>query len=617
MVESKFKNTDIGQIPEDWDLVYWNDIFDFKSTASYSRAEIKPNGDIGYIHYGDIHTKIKATLDINKFVSGYISNKQLKTYTSIKKGDLIMADASEDLSGIGKSFEVIEPPKNNVISGLHTFLIREKNNGFLANGFKGYFHFNPLIKKQYNSLATGLKVYSLSKGSFQHIQIPLPSLAEQNEIAKVLNDTDTWIYSLENLIAKKRQIKQGTLRILFTPNENWEEFDFNKKVWFQEGPGLRDWQFTKSGIKVINVTNLENGYLNLSRTSRHISLKEFEKMYKHFLIDDKDIVVASSGNSYGKVSVVRKNDLPLLMNTSVIRFKVLNGLDYLFLLTFLKSKFFKDQIDLLITGGAQPNFGPVHLNKIKIWIPKDVEEQNRIATILYDMDAEIENLEIKLAKSKQLKQGMIQQLLTGKIRLKESKEKEIIPIKKHNDHFNDAVLIGALASCFASEQYPMTRFKYTKVSYLLKRYKEEQTTGYLKKAAGPYKPETRYGGAEKIAIINKYVATKKSVYKGKQYEGFVNSTNIQEAIDYFKKWYSEDALQWISRFKFETNDNLELWATVDMAIQDLKNEDKPINLVAVKEVIKNDKEWKDKLKRTIFSDDNIKNAIVRLETLYT
>ena len=143
--------------------------------------------------------------------------------------------------------------------------------------------------------------------------------------------------------------------------DDWDVKPLPEMAWFQEGPGLRNWQFTSQGMKVINVTNLENGVLNLDRTDRHITHEEFLKTYKHFAIDADDIVMASSGNSYCKISVVRECDLPLVMNTSVIRFKSINGCDHGFLLEYLKSKFFKDQIDLMITGGAQPNFGPYHL----------------------------------------------------------------------------------------------------------------------------------------------------------------------------------------------------------------------------------------------------------------
>ena len=97
--------------------------------------------------------------------------------------------------------------------------------------------------------------------------------------------------------------------------EAWEVTRLPEVSWFQEGPGLRNWQFTSTGMKVINVTNLEDGVLNLERTDRHISNAEFNRMYRHFAVDDGDIVMASSGNSYSKTAVVRIQDLPLVMNT--------------------------------------------------------------------------------------------------------------------------------------------------------------------------------------------------------------------------------------------------------------------------------------------------------------
>ncbi|MBP0613676.1 restriction endonuclease subunit S [Chryseobacterium sp. cx-311] len=105
------------------------------------------------------------------------------------------------------------------------------------------------------------------------------------------------------------------------------------------------------------------------------------------------------------------------MNTSVIRFKASPKTGYQYLLIFLKSNLFKVQIDLLITGGAQPNFGPAHLNKIKIITPKSFTDQKRIATILSNMDAGLEALEQQLHKARQIKQDMMQELLTGKVRL--------------------------------------------------------------------------------------------------------------------------------------------------------------------------------------------------------
>jgi type I restriction enzyme S subunit len=198
--------------------------------------------------------------------------------------------------------------------------------------------------------------------------------------------------------------------------EGWKVNALPEISWFQEGPGLRNWQFTSAGMKVINVTNLEHGVLNLKRTDRHISIAEFNRMYRHFAIDAADIVMASSGNSYCKTAAVREQDLPLVMNTSVIRFKPSQSCDYGFLWVILTSPLFKGQIDLMITGGAQPNFGPYHLKRVFVPVPP-LAEQRAIAAALNDVDALLGGLDRLVAKKRDLKQAAMQQLLTGQTRL--------------------------------------------------------------------------------------------------------------------------------------------------------------------------------------------------------
>jgi type I restriction enzyme S subunit len=403
------KQTEIGLLPEHWEVKNLNQIGNFSKGKGISKTEAN-SGEIPAIRYGELYTKHHNV--IRKFYS-FINPKVADNSIRLKKGDILFAGSGETKEEIGKSVAFV----NDEQAFVGGDIVILSPNKFCDPTFLGYLLNSKEVQQQKSANGQGDAVVHIYASSLKNIQIPLPPLPEQEAIAEALSDTDAWIESLEKLIAKKRLIKQGAMQELLSPNEDWEEYDFKDVVWYQEGPGLRNWQFTKDGIKVINVTNLENGYLTLSKTSRHISIAEFEKMYRHFEIDENDIVVASSGNSYGKVSVVRKQDLPLVMNTSVIRFKPSPKIGYKYLLIFLKSYLFKDQIDLLITGGAQPNFGPAHLNKIKIISPKSLTEQTRIATILSDMDTELEALETQLSKAKQIKQGMMQELLTGRIRL--------------------------------------------------------------------------------------------------------------------------------------------------------------------------------------------------------
>lgn len=163
-------------------------------------------------------------------------------------------------------------------------------------------------------------------------------------------------------------------------------------VFFQEGPGLRNWQWTNEGMKVINVTNiLGDGNVDVSNTDKYISINEFEESYSHFAIDSGDIVVASSGNTYGKVGRIFDNHLPLMMNTSVVRFHSndTSRLDDGFLYVFLRSRQFRNQIERFVTGGAQPNFGPTHIKKMWISLPP-ISIQKKIGKVVNSYDDLIE-----------------------------------------------------------------------------------------------------------------------------------------------------------------------------------------------------------------------------------
>ncbi|MCB2199025.1 restriction endonuclease subunit S [bacterium] len=166
-------------------------------------------------------------------------------------------------------------------------------------------------------------------------------------------------------------------------------------IFYQEGPGLRKWQWAEAGMKVINVTNIlrdGSGTVDTTNTDKYISLLEFEERYKHFAVELDDIVVASSGNTYGKVGRITEENLPVMMNTSVIRFHSHNKdiLDDEYLYAFLRSTDFKNQIHQFVIGGAQPNFGPSHIKKMTIPMPS-IDLQRRIGRTIANYDRLIAN----------------------------------------------------------------------------------------------------------------------------------------------------------------------------------------------------------------------------------
>lgn len=173
--------------------------------------------------------------------------------------------------------------------------------------------------------------------------------------------------------------------------EHWKKVKLNRVVFFQEGPGLRNWQFKDEGIKVICVTNITPPSIDFSKMTKYISINEYNSKYLHFTVDRGDILLASSGASWGKVSIYNSNE-KVILNTSTIRLRTIDEdkIENNIIRHILASKYINLQIENLITGSCQPNFGPTHLNKIFIVLPP-IAEQTAIANFLDTKTTQIEN----------------------------------------------------------------------------------------------------------------------------------------------------------------------------------------------------------------------------------
>ena len=158
-------------------------------------------------------------------------------------------------------------------------------------------------------------------------------------------------------------------------------------LFFQEGPGVRNTQYTEQGVKLLNVANLVDGNVDLSTSDRYISEEEAYGKYKHFLCDAGDFIVASSGIKVEyidkKMGFIDKTMLPLCMNTSTIRFKVLDKskLNIRYFMYYLKTHHFKDQLAIHITGSAQLNYGPSHLKKMTMPLIELDKQQEIVSTL--------------------------------------------------------------------------------------------------------------------------------------------------------------------------------------------------------------------------------------------
>jgi type I restriction enzyme S subunit len=200
----------------EWRVKTFGEVFDYHSTATNSRSDLTEDGERYYIHYGAIHTRFHSHLDFRIDQPARIQRCRCRNATLLKNGDWVMADASEDFDGVGKSIEILGLEETTeAVAGLHTFLLREKTPIF-APGFKGHLGNLKSLHNQFLRVATGMKVYGVSKTALKDLLLPVPPLAEQTAIAAIFSDMDTEITELDIKLSKARQIKQGMMQELLT-----------------------------------------------------------------------------------------------------------------------------------------------------------------------------------------------------------------------------------------------------------------------------------------------------------------------------------------------------------------------------------------------------------------
>ena len=200
---------------DDWEMRWLGDHLKFLRHGTNPRSDLTTNGSVRYLHYGDIHTSADPYLDPHARPMPTLTIEQASLLDPLDDGDLVFVDASEDLSGVGKSVELKGLRGRPVVAGLHTIAVRF-NKSVLTDGFKAYLQFHPAFCRHLRRLAAGTKVYATNRTHIASARLPLPPLPEQRAIAAVLSDVDELIGSLEALIAKKQAIKQAAMQELLT-----------------------------------------------------------------------------------------------------------------------------------------------------------------------------------------------------------------------------------------------------------------------------------------------------------------------------------------------------------------------------------------------------------------
>ena len=602
---------EFGYIPEDWDIVSLDDLVakdglirgPFGGTL---KKEYFVNNGYKVYEQGNA---IYGSVELGNY---YIDNekfKELKRF-EVKEGDFIVSCSGT----IGKIYRLPKRlPKGIINQALLKITINE--NVISSDFFQIMFNWSKVQNSIIDSTQGGAMKNLVGMPIFKKTKMLKPQPLEQEKIAEVLGDIDSLIDKTQQLINKKKDIKTATMQKLLTPKEGWK---FKTIDSLGESISVKNlsWEDTNVDGKTKCILYGEL-FTTYNEVAKNIVSKTNKEVY---LAKINDLLFPTSTTvdnmSLIAPSCLQENNVGVGGDLFVFRPYNSNGIFLSYLIN--GSLDIKRQLANRAQGLTIIHLHYDNIKDIELPIPDKIE-QDKIATILSDMDAEIEALEKELSKYKDLKIGMMQQLLTGKIRLLDKvaqQERKVVSMedvathKVANDEFKDAILISALAHKFGSEKYPLGAFRRQKLSYFYKRHANMNIDEYTKKAMGPYNSKIKYHGAENIAIRNGYV-------KNVGGRGIVATNLISKAEEYYNRYYNSADMQWLdANFHYENNNNLEVLATVDYAINDLVSQNKAITLANIKTYIASDEEWKPKLDLDYFTDNNIVKAMEKIKRLF-
>ncbi len=412
LVAEKYKKTELGTIPEDWQITPIGALGSF-SKGSGVRKDEAQSGDYPCLRYGEIYTRHNDY--IKRFYS-FISKEVAERAKRLRIGDILFAGSGETKEEIGKCVAFLD--EFEAYAGGDIVILSPTN---VSPLFLGYMLNAPFIQKQKASRGQGDAVVHISAAQLGKVKIPLPpTKSEQTAIATALSDMDALISSLEKLIEKKRMIKQGAMQELLKPKEGWVTKSLGE-IGEIAGAGVD--KLINPGeapVRLVNFMDVFKRDFIYSEELNHWVTASQQKASKCTVKRGDVFFTPSSEMRYDiAISAVAMEDIPdAVYSYHLVRFRLFEDWDLPFRTYIFKTKYFLSQAEQLCEGSGKryvitlPKF-----RSLKIIYPPSWEEQMKIATILSNMDMEISSLEAKLEKCKKVKIGMMQTLLTGKIRL--------------------------------------------------------------------------------------------------------------------------------------------------------------------------------------------------------
>ena len=399
MKETRFKDTEIGRIPEDWSTDKLGDIGELAMCRRIFQDETSPNGDIPFYKIGTFGKKADAFISKEKF-EAYKS-----TYRYPQKGDILISAAGT----IGRLV---------VFDGTPSYF-QDSNIVWLAHNNRKVI--NPFLHYRFQTIKWNIEnttIARLYNNNFNNTLISFPPLSEQSRIASALTSIDNLISSLDKLIEKKKAIKEGTMQQLLTGkkrlkgfNEPWVERKLGEIASMNSGgtPTSSNPSYYDGNINFLSISDMTASGKYIKATEKTIT--ELGLSISSARLFPAGTLMYAMYASLGKCSI---STIDTAISQAILGFKLSDQVERDFL--YYHFSFIENKVKTMGQTGTQSNLSKGIVKEFSINLPS-LSEQRAIACVLSSMDNEISAIQAKKAKYESIKQGMMQQLLTGRIRL--------------------------------------------------------------------------------------------------------------------------------------------------------------------------------------------------------
>ena len=414
-VPSGYEKTEFGIFPCDWvkDKTF-GDLFDFYGGLGKSREELGDKGH-AYLHYGDLHRgafNVVSHEQYEQLPKYDVALKGTETYL-MEDGDVAFLDASEDLEGTSCAVLIDNPDNEPFIAGLHIIYGKSKDES-LEKWYKQYITSSESVRKQFQRLAAGFKVYGVNRDTLPRIQVAYPkSTEEQSKIAEILMKWDEAIELQEQYIQTLLSMKITYVDKFFcAPGEEKTKFDLLYKTAGEGGtPDTKKQAYYDSeDVPFVKIEHLAEKYI--TKIDSYISNLGLQKSGAWLV--PENCLIFSNGATIGEASI---NKIPVATKQGILGIVPSDVIDVEYFYYLVKSKYFLSKVKKITTKGTMCTAYLKDINRLSLFI-HEKEDQIKIAKILSSIDCLIEDEKRKVDLLKKQCKALQQYLLNGIVRVK-------------------------------------------------------------------------------------------------------------------------------------------------------------------------------------------------------